>query len=1001
MKNGIYRGALLLSSALSGMLLFGPSNALAAEQTYQFDIPTEPLGQALTDFSRISSQQIVFSEDFASGHKTHGLRGRFTASEALAQLLAGTGLQAEPNASGVLMVRPKNFQAAGNEAANSAKSQSSDDLETVVVTGFRASLEKALDLKRNALDASDSILSEDIAKFPDMNVSESLQRIPGVALQRESGEGREITVRGLGPQFTRVTINGIEAVATTSSQDVSTSGGGVNRGRGFDFNVFASDLFSQLTVHKSNSASMEEGSLGAIVDMHTAHPFDHSGFVFTSSAQYGYQQNSGSSNPRVSALVSDTFLGGRLGVLVSGAFAATNTLEEGSSSVRWQSNLSAGTSASSSYNFGSYQGVAATSTDLVNTVFHPRDARYDLVSLHQKRFGLTGSVQWQPQDNTLFTLDALFADFTQVREIDYLESYALSVGNYGSTVTYADTTTGLTRYATMPGIGSINVLNYTLAQQKGLTVDANGNPLPTQTMTRLEATNVGLRSESRMDRFDTRFMAITLDGSHSFSETFKVHTLLGWTESHYHQPVSVTVNVSSGCRGDGAGTPTAKLTATSCTNGAGTAVDPYIYDYSHSGIALISTGNVDPTNTDNWFVSGISKGSTYLNNSYRSASADFEYAPLEALKLSGGLDFRNFGYYQWGLNRATSPTSASSDSSISAAVLSTDLNSYMKVVSLHGVDVPQGSTASWFGVDFDKVGKAIGLWDQSAFPVYRSASISSTGTVRENDFGGWVQADWNSSVLNMPLKGNIGVRYVLTQERTTGYTTLNGTITALNGHLVYHDFLPTLNATLEPWTDFMVRFNASYSLTRPELTALVPVGSVTVSGSNGNATLGNPRLQPMRSKNLDLSFEYYYSRGSMISISGFYKHLDNFWQTQVSAGRWDINPFGFDAAMFVGACGGTGADWNTITNSYCLTHGSEDMTWNYNTTKSVKGAPLFGSEINWQQQFSFLPQPFDNTGLLFNYTYVQAQQNYYDTSGHLIAKADLTSMSRNNLNATA
>jgi iron complex outermembrane recepter protein len=869
-----------------------------------------------------------------------------------------------------------------------------DSIETVVVTGFRASLEKALDMKREALDASDSIMAEDIAKFPDMNVSESLQRIPGVSLQRESGEGREITVRGLGPQFTRVLINGIEAVANTSSQDVSTSGGGVNRGRGFDFNVFASDLFSQLTIHKSNSASMEEGSLGAIVDMHTAHPFDHAGFVFTSSAQYGYQEVAGSSNPRVSALVSDTFLGGRLGVLLSGAFAVTNTLEEGSSSVRFASNLATGTSANSTYDFGYYQGVATTASSEVNTAFHPRDARYDLVNLHEKRFGLTGSVQWQPDDNTLFSLDMLYADFAQVREIDYLESYAFSVGGTGSSSSWTDTS-GTAHYAITPGVGSINVLSYTLGGKSGRTVDASGNAVSTKTITRLEATNVGLRSESRLDHFDTRFMEATLDGSHSFSEKFKVHALLGWTESHYHQPISTTVNASLGCTGTG----TAPSTA-SCTNGAGTASDPYIYDYSKGGIALISTGNLDPTQTDNWFISGVSKSQTYLDNSYRSASMDFTYSLMDELKLSGGFDFRNFGFYQWGLGRTTSATSTTSDSSLSAAVRAVDLSTYTKTVSLRGVDVPKGSTTSWFAVDFSKVNDAIGLWDQSAFPVYRSASLSSTGAVREDDFGGWVQADWDTAVYGMPLRGNVGVRYVLTQERTSGYTTLNSAITQLNGHLVYHDFLPTMNVTLEPVDDFMVRLNAGYSLTRPDLTSLVPVGTVSVSGSNGSATLGNPKLQPMRSKNVDVAFEWYYTKGSMLSVAGFYKHLDNFWQTQVSSGLWSTNPFGFDEAMFVGECGGTGTDWSTITNSYCLTHGGEDMTWNFNTTKSVKGAPLFGAEINWQQQFDFLPHPFNNLGILFNYTYVQAQQNYYDTSGKLIAKGDLTSMSRNNLNTT-
>ena len=211
-------------------------------------------------------------------------------------------------------------------------------VESVVVSGFRSSLEQSLDMKRQAVDSSDSILAEDIAKFPDLNVSESLQRIPGITLARDQGEGRQISVRGLNSTFTRVRINGMEALATTGSEDVS---GGANRGRSFDFNVFASELFSQLTVHKTPSAEVEEGSLGATVDLHTAHPFDKPGFTMVASAQGGYNDLSGGFNPRFAALVSDTFMGGKLGVLVSGAYQIQNGLEVGSSTVRWQNDNTA------------------------------------------------------------------------------------------------------------------------------------------------------------------------------------------------------------------------------------------------------------------------------------------------------------------------------------------------------------------------------------------------------------------------------------------------------------------------------------------------------------------------------------------------------------------------------------------------------------------------------------------------------------------------------------
>ena len=175
-------------------------------------------------------------------------------------------------------------------------------LETVVITGFRASLESALNKKREDNGIVDVIKAEDMAKFPDTNLAESLQRVPGVVIDRDAGEGRNITVRGLGSDFTRVRINGIEALATTGGTD---SSGGNNRSRGFDFNVFASELFNSLTVRKSSSADVEEGSLGATVDLQTSRPFDFIGFKAAASISERYNDLSGKIDPRAAFLISN------------------------------------------------------------------------------------------------------------------------------------------------------------------------------------------------------------------------------------------------------------------------------------------------------------------------------------------------------------------------------------------------------------------------------------------------------------------------------------------------------------------------------------------------------------------------------------------------------------------------------------------------------------------------------------------------------------------------
>jgi TonB-dependent receptor len=261
----------------------------------------------------------------------------------------------------------------------------------------------------------------------------------------------------------------------------------------------------------------------------------------------------------------------------------------------------------------------------------------------------------------------------------------------------------------------------------------------------------------------------------------------------------------------------------------------------------------------------------------------------------------------------------------------------------------------------------------------------------------------------MGFRGNAGARYVLTQSKTNGYTFLLNVLTPVEVKKTYHDWLPALNAVLEPFESFLVRFNASYALTRPTQSSLMPSGAPSISGSTASFSLGNPRLQPMRSKNLDLSFEYYYGKGSMISIAGFWKHLDNFWQSSQSSGLWGTNPFGFGVGPFVGACGGTGTDFTTVpTSSQCYINTSghpENQTWTFSTTISTKGAPLYGTEINWQQQLYFLPEPLDSMGVLANFTYVQAQQSFYSaasgsTPAAFLMKADLNNMSRVSYNGT-
>ena len=226
------------------------------------------------------------------------------AAAGLLSLCVGTGLaQAQSTPAPAATV-------AQNQSGPAEAASSDDELKEIVVTGYRASLEKSTEAKRNATGFVDSIFAEDIGKFPDTNIAESFNRIPGITIVRDiDGEGVDIAIRGLGTSFTRVLLNGAPvAVASTGTTDSQ------NTNREVDLNMFPTELFTQLTVQKSSSAKMIEGGAAGTVNMRSARPFDNPGPQITFSAQDTKNQPA-PNGERGSFLASDTWDNG-FGALV-------------------------------------------------------------------------------------------------------------------------------------------------------------------------------------------------------------------------------------------------------------------------------------------------------------------------------------------------------------------------------------------------------------------------------------------------------------------------------------------------------------------------------------------------------------------------------------------------------------------------------------------------------------------------------------------------------------
>lgn len=308
----------------------------------------------------------------------------------------------------------------GATLAQEAETATEDELEIISVKGFRGSLNRAIFEKRASTNAKETIMSEDIGKFPDLNIAESLQRVPGVAISREGGEGRQITLRGLGPSFTRTTLNGMEVPASTDGTD---SGGGVNNGRAFDFNVFASELFNRVDIQKSSTASMEEGGIAGTVDLYSAKPFDNKGFKLAGSAQAGYNTVTEDVDPRLAFMISNTFADDTFGALVSVSKSERTVRQEGFGTVRWTNPVSDGgglyadttnTAVTGSPNVGSCtdDGVEV---DPLNCLWTPRLPRPDFFGNVQDRLGITGSFQYAPSDDVVLTFDTLHSTLDNER----------------------------------------------------------------------------------------------------------------------------------------------------------------------------------------------------------------------------------------------------------------------------------------------------------------------------------------------------------------------------------------------------------------------------------------------------------------------------------------------------------------------------------------------------------------------------------------------------------
>ena len=786
-------------------------------------------------------------------------------------------------------------------------------VQEVVVTGIRASLERAMDIKRDADVVVDSISAEDLGKFPDENVAESLQRITGVSIDRNQvGEGQTVTIRGFGPTFNTVLVDGRQLPTQTGH-------------RSFDFDTIPADLINGADVYKTSAASQDDGGIGGLMNLHTPRPLDLKHFTAIGSLKGEKDDISGShAEPQAFVLLSDTFADGTFGALGSLSLqdrsAPTNEAYTG--------NWVTVDHATGGFNLlpGQPSGFMPQQLDVIAL-----DAYY-------RRIGGHGVLQWRPNDQLLMTVDGLYDKYE-------IHSESSEIGWYFSPETIASGTFDkngvLTNFTTNDQLHTDYIRN------------TQNNNLLSPTLLKQLGYNVKWNSS------DNQFSA-TLD-----LDVAK-NTVAGGTEPRYFTVAGFPTSATYTGNG-GVGIPSlVSLGIPSQNIPAATYTDPnllnthFIQQGAASNSDQINEIHLDLQWNIHTSVLQDLRSGVYAQNrivkagSYGTVgSAQCAYcgyntpAPANLFSTFNGPS--TFGGY---------------GSSLPGQWLTYDPGTYMDyLLTPAAMAAEDAALKKPPGYTYNNLygGGADGF-----LPVNGTSSYA----VSEKLDAFFVQFDMGGTLAGLPWSGNIGGRYVHTKETSNGFSQVltdllpiqgdpseftgvfanGGQVIPVSAAHSYNNFLPSLNFKLNLTDQIIARAAASRSLTRPDLYDLRPVVSYnTLRPGELEASGGSPDLKPYLSDNYDLSLEWYFAQASYASIGGFRKNIKDF----VSDAYYNLPVH--------------------IANSANLAlYSSGIANFLFNAPTNGNSAYAQGLELALQHSLTWLPWPFDGLGFNANATFMHS-----------------------------
>ncbi|MEL7487668.1 MAG: TonB-dependent receptor, partial [Pseudomonadota bacterium] len=731
--------------------------------------------------------------------------------------------------------------------------------DVIVVTGIRGSLQQSLDVKRNADQVVDAISAEDVGKFPDTNLAESLQRITGVAIDRSGGEGQFITVRGLGPEFNVVTLNG-RILATD------------NPGREFSFDVLSSDILQRAEVFKTATPNLQSGGIGSLVNIVTARPLE-TGTSFTVSAAGLYDTLREEFSPQVSGVASWEDDTGTLGLLVGASYSNRRAQEDVSFTngfiLRSGDAIIPFPESSSGLTLADIDGAALPEGARVQQqVIHRRDIQ------DRERLTINATGQYAPTDRMTFTIDGLYTSFD-------IDSFATEFSGF-FTPPFIDPVLDENNTVVSFSRPGADFLDQNPDLVGPVTQSQNDNVINAPNDRDAETYSIGGNWD--WDVTDTFNANVDVAYSRATRESLNPFVVLGALA-----PASPLIELPND---DGISTITNIVGATDTSiqrlhfvNVTRVEVEDEVFQAKFDGTWSIDKGPLQDIAVGGFFTDRAKAQDQFDNFAptqgagifcaFCGYTVDFDDSILSEFSLDGFLD---------GVPGADT---------VPPAILTATFEDAFAALNDPANIADPARTGRAAISDEELLARQAAAGD-SIFGFFEpDLNPGASFAVDETIYAAYFNTEWGGDFGGaLPWSANAGFRVAITETSSTGQdvpviefretigdnqlVVVTGTPTEVTIDNRYVNFLPSFNLKLEPSDRTIVRLAYSETVTRPTLTALGVANSFGGRSEAPTSTGGNPFLEAFESTNYDVSFEYYFGETGFFGISGFHKEFDNF-----------------------------------------------------------------------------------------------------------------------------